>query len=117
VPGQAVGQPLALRQRPGGTGLLARTLVRPDVERLMHEDPTESAQSGEILGAIRRHFPSPLIKLTGGVVYHLALNDVLANLTEEDTPLLDQLLLLDEVCAEAGHTHYAVALAPAWPVK
>lgn len=111
------GLPERLLQRPSGQGLLARTLARPDVERLMSEDPTESAQSGQIIGAIRRSFPSALIKLTGGIVYHLALNDVLANLTEDDTPLLDQLLLLDEVCAEAGHTHYAVALAPAWPVK
>ncbi len=39
-------------------------------------------------------------------------HDIIANFTDEDTPLLEMLLLLDDVCTESGHTHYAVALAP-----
>lgn len=46
------------------------------------------------------------------MVYHLALNDVLANFDDErDAALLQSLLLLDATLASAGHSQYAVALA------
>lgn len=48
----------------------------------------------------------------GGVIYHLALNDVLANLDpERDAPLLESLLLLDLALAELGENQYAACLA------
>lgn len=85
---------------------------RPDAARLIEVDPTEAAQSGRILDAVRATFPGCAVTLTGGVVYHLALNDVLAHFDDEaDGALLDALLLLDRSLAEQGHTHYAVALA------
>jgi SAM-dependent methyltransferase len=93
-------------------GPLPRQLDRPDPQRLAARDPTECADSDNILPAIRSHFPASVVTLTGGVVYHLALNDVLANFrTLEDRSLLELLLLLDDICAAAGQTHYAVAVA------
>jgi SAM-dependent methyltransferase len=91
---------------------MSRAVRRPDAQRLKESDPTECADSAAILPAIRRHFPGAFIRPTGGVVYHSALNDVIANFTPDDEPLLKALLLLDDAYADAGHTHYAVALCP-----
>jgi SAM-dependent methyltransferase len=101
--------PERLLQRPDGRRISTR-IVRPDPKRLSAKDPTESADSAAILGAIRRHFADAHIKLTGGVVYHLALNDVLANMADDDE-LLEPLLALDDACTQLGLTHYAVAVA------
>jgi SAM-dependent methyltransferase len=93
---------------------LPRRIERPDVARLIASDPTEAADSEAILPAVHRVFPGAEIVLTGGVVYHCALNDVLANFaTPQDNALLQALLLLDETLARGGETHYAVALARA----
>ena len=103
--------PRRLLKRPAGEGYLPSTIERPDPDKLAAADPTECADSDDILPAIRRHFPAAWIKPTGGTVYHTALHKIIANFTEEDAPLLETLLLLDDVCTMAGHTHYAVALA------
>ncbi|MEJ7656421.1 MAG: class I SAM-dependent methyltransferase [Thermoleophilaceae bacterium] len=104
--------PQRLLQRPTGEGYLPTSVQRPDPDRLAADDPTECADSDDILPALRRHFPAASIKPTGGTIYHTALHNVIANFTDEDTPLLELMLLLDDVCTMAGHTQYAVALAP-----
>ena len=82
------------------------------VEELMRRDPTEAADSENIVPAIRECFPDADIVLTGGVIYHLALNDVIANFTEDDDlPLLNSLLAIDEALAREGLTQYATAIA------
>jgi hypothetical protein len=79
---------------------------------MMAADPTEAADSGRIMEAVTAAFPQVRVIATGGIIYHLALNDVLANFDEDqDRPMLDSLLLLDEVLARGGHTQYAVAIA------
>lgn len=91
---------------------LPSCLTRPSVESLMAVDPTEAADSDNILPALQRVFPNAEVILTGGVIYHLALNDVLANFDDaEDATLLSSLLLLDEVLAKNGDSHYATAIA------
>jgi SAM-dependent methyltransferase len=90
---------------------LRSMIVRPDPNALAAIDPTEAADSSNILPALGKCFPDAEVILTGGCIYHLALNDVLANVEEGDAALLQNLLLLDEALAEAGETHYAVALA------
>ena len=104
--------PQRLLKRPTGKGYLPTSVQRCDPHKLAAEDPTECADSADILPAIRRHFPAACVKPTGGTIYHAALNDAIANFTEEDTPQLEMLLLLDDVCTMAGHTDYAIALAP-----
>ena len=91
---------------------LSRHVARPTVESMIALDPSEAADSDNILPALKRVFPRASVTLTGGVIYHLALNDVLANFDDlDDDPLLQSLLLLDETVARAGETQYAVAIA------
>ncbi|WP_197279705.1 class I SAM-dependent methyltransferase [Bosea sp. AAP35] len=91
---------------------LSREVRRPSVEKLMAIDPSEAADSDRILAALQRVFPEAETCMTGGVIYHLGLNDVLANIDEDkEASLLHTALLLDKALAEQGETHYAVALA------
>lgn len=88
------------------------TISRPDPDSLMRSDPSEAADSENILPAICRIFPDATIRKTGGIIYHLALNDVLANLDEErDGNILELMLDVDDNCSDMGWNHYAAALA------
>lgn len=80
-------------------------------EKLMKEDPSECADSENIIPSLISVFGNARIKLLGGVVYHLTLNDILANISEEETQLLDYMMLLDEFCIELGENAYAQAIA------
>jgi SAM-dependent methyltransferase len=91
--------------------LLPRVMRKPNAEKLRQSDPSEAADSSRILGCVKRRFPNADTILTGGVIYHLALSDVLGNFTENDLPLLGRLLELDDMCTAVGETHYATALA------
>ncbi|MGJ3250838.1 MAG: class I SAM-dependent methyltransferase [Elainellaceae cyanobacterium] len=94
------------------TRFLPTDVTRPDKEKLIQSDPSEAADSDRIIEAIYRHFPNAEIKSTGGVIYHLALSDMLHNFSESDDKiLLDLLMIIDELCAKLGQTHYAIALA------
>lgn len=98
---------------PRGKGDLPTEMTRPNAARLWQDDPSEAADSSNILDAIKATFTKPFIQTTGGVIYHLALKDMLANFDHEETDsiLLDLLLLIDELVADLGENHYAVALA------
>jgi len=90
-----------------GTGF-----VKPSIEMMLRSDPSEAADSANILPSVKKYFPAAQITITGGVVYHLALNDILQNFDETaDAHLLNLLLLLDDMCIALGETHYATALA------
>ncbi len=101
--------------KPGQNEILRRHAQRPSAKRIEREDPSEAADSDRILYAVRKFFPDALIIPTGGVIYHLALPNVLHNFDEsnaEDRALLQSLLLIDELCLQIPgiETHYAVAL-------
>ncbi|NNC79338.1 MAG: hypothetical protein HKN94_04210, partial [Acidimicrobiales bacterium] len=52
------------------------------------------------------------IILTGGVVYSMALNDIIHHFKWDPLdPLLSLMMLLDFEAANAGLTHYAAAVA------
>ncbi len=92
--------------------LLQKTLTRNSVERMIQIDPSEAADSERIIDSIKKYFPQAEITFTGGVVYHLALSDILHNFDEsKDKHLLDFLMLIDDLCSELGENHYATALA------
>lgn len=92
--------------------LLATEVTRPNKKKLIKSDPSEAADSNSIIDAIYKYFPNAEIKKTGGVIYHLALSDMLHNFDEKDDEiLLDLLMIIDELCVELGQTHYGVALA------
>lgn len=93
---------------------LRAEISRPSVEQMIKIDPTEAADSERILPAIRKTFEEPEITLTGGYLYHLALNDVIAHFNEDnadDIALLQSILLSDELLAQGGLTQYATAIA------
>lgn len=105
--------PAQYLRHPGRPGLtLPRQAQRVPVSAIMAIDPSECADSANILPELLRNFPDAWVCKTGGGIYHLALNDVLHNIVAaQDHALLEQLLELDDRCVEIGETHYAVAIA------
>jgi ubiquinone/menaquinone biosynthesis C-methylase UbiE len=92
---------------------ISRELDKPNIEDMMENDPSEAADSGNIINSVKKYFPDAYLLMTGGVIYHLALNDVLANIDEKDGKdrcILELLLLIDDLCVERGLTHYAVGI-------
>lgn len=90
----------------------ALDIARPSLEQMRSADPSEAADSDAILPALRQVFPEAEVLFTGGVVYNLPLNDVIANFDPvEDAALLQSLLAYDAELAAQGHTHYACAFA------
>ena len=82
---------------------------RPPLDGMMREDPSEAADSANILPAIRKHFPQAQIIPLGGVVYNLALMDILTNIPE-DCGLLRDLLAIDDEANDKGIFQYAFCL-------
>ena len=96
--------------------LFPRHVERKPAEWVAKKDPSEAADSSRIIASIRSHFPNATIKLTGGVLYHIALMHVLQNFDEDseaDAALLNFILMLDETLIEVPgvESHYAVAFA------
>lgn len=103
-------QYLADPRRPGA--LLPIRRVRPTISALLEIDPSECADSGDILRSVVTIFPQATIIPTGGIVYSLALSDVIANIDEkEDAALLRTLMVADDFCTQGGDFLYAVAYA------
>lgn len=83
---------------------------RPSLEGMIAADPSECADSANILPAVRDLFPDAEARRAGGIVYMLALNDILANFAEDD-PMLAAMLTMDDLCVEAGESLYATTWA------
>jgi SAM-dependent methyltransferase len=104
--------PRYLKNPNSAEALLPKQMRRPDPLKLEASDPSEAADSDRILPSVMKHFPEAEVVLTGGVIYHLALSDAIANFNEvEDRLVLEVLLLLDDLCVELGESLYATALA------
>lgn len=101
------------RRKPGK--MLDRTISQPNAQDIEKADPSEAADSSAILDNIKKYFPNADINLTGGCVYHTALNDILCNIDEsdeKDKTILDLLLIIDELATKSGvETQYATVLA------
>ena len=92
--------------------LLPDRITRPDLAEMIAVDPSEAADSGSIIPALREMFPGVHVIATGGVVYNLALKDAIANFDDtRDAALLQDLLEFDARLAAEGHTQYACAFA------
>lgn len=92
--------------------LVPYRVPRPGYEDMIKADPSEAPDSQRILPYVKQFFPDAELKMTGGVVYHLALKDIIHNFDEvEDKTLLDVLMMLDDIVALNGDTLYATALA------
>jgi SAM-dependent methyltransferase len=91
---------------------ISAEVANPDLDELIAMDPSEGMDSGRILQCLFKHFPSAKVRLTGGIIYHLGLNDILHNLVHEGAiDEIDRALALDDEFTKSGETQYAVALA------
>ena len=89
-----------------------RGVFAPSIDMMLQADPSEAADSARILPSIQKYFPKAQITITGGAVYHMALNDILQNFDEiDDAWLLDLFLLMDDMMIAMGEAHFATAIA------
>jgi SAM-dependent methyltransferase len=95
---------------PCSSGQILDAVHNVDVDALLTLDPSEAADSDNILPSIKKHFPDAVIKPTGGCVYHLGLNDILHNLRNDEAEIA-RALMLDDQLTERGLTQYAVGIA------
>lgn len=90
---------------------VARKVVKPTVEQMIAVDPSEAPDSASILPALSDILPDATVWPLGGVIYHIALNDVIANFQlPSDEPLLKMAMLADEAVSAAGFNHFAACL-------
>lgn len=95
--------------KPGG-GEYQRFYVGPTVEQIINMDPSEAADSENIIPAIKENFIHADIRYAGGLIYLVCMEDIIHNITEDD-PLLGYLLELDDQTIKFGLSQYAVILA------
>lgn len=95
--------------KPDG-GVYQRFYVGPTVEQIINMDPSEAADSENIIPAIKENFVHTDIRYAGGLIYLVCMEDIIHNITEDD-PLLNYLLELDDQTIKFGLSQYAVILA------
>lgn len=92
--------------------MLPRSVNRQPREKLIARDPTEAIDSDRIIPATLQYFPNAEIYPLGGIIYHLALNEIIGNfMSAENEPLLNSLLLYDELLSKNGMNNFAAAIA------
>lgn len=96
--------------RPGG-GSFPREVHRPSVESVMESNPAFAADSARILTVIETRLPGARIVPTGGCIYQLGFDGLIANVDEvQDAWVFSSALLLDRTLMDLGQTLYAVAV-------
>lgn len=94
--------------------LLPRVITRPSAENLKAHDPTEAADSENILPAIQRYFPDAIITVLGGGIARLALDYIAHNLTEEkeeDEAIIQFILAADHLASKSDIYHNIFVIA------
>ncbi len=91
-------------------------ILRPLPLDIIRVDPTEAVDSGNILAALRKYFTNVKELPLGGAIYHIVLNRIINNFSEQDPgdlALLDEILEADSLALTEPNigTHYALALA------
>lgn len=90
--------------------IFKRFQTKPEVEQMIQSDPSEAADSSNILPAIEEIFSDATVIPTGGLIYSICLEDIIYNM-EENSELLKYMLELDDQTIQFGLTLYAFALA------
>lgn len=93
-----------------GDEIFPRHRKRPTIEGMLKADPSEAADSENILPAVRTYFKNAKITMLGGVVYLLLLDRMIQNIPEK-SELLDRLIIADEEAIKRGMSLYAFILA------
>jgi len=81
----------------------------PGIDYWKSIDPTECADSANIIPAIRDLAPGAHIAFLGGCIYGLALEDIISNFSsdsESDKALLANAMILDQYMANSGMNFY-----------
>lgn len=85
---------------------------RPSISTMIARDPSEAADSDQILPAIRNYFPDAEIIPLGGALYNNGLTGIYPKLQlPEDQWVLRQMLLVDDILIEAGENHFHAGFA------
>ncbi len=88
---------------------IRRELLPPLLITMLRADPSEGADSENIIPAVQQYFPEGILIPTGGVIYHFGLNRIIPNIPETSA-ILDEALRLDEELTKSGLYQYAVFL-------
>lgn len=81
---------------------------RATLEEMIQADPSEAADSDNIIPAFQKHFPAGTLVPLGGLVYMLGLECILVNIAE-NSALLSRLLKMDALLSKQSHNYYAAA--------
>ena len=77
----------------------------------MSLDPTECADSQNIIPAIQSHAPHTVIFYLGGLIYGYSINDILNNFDENsDLSLFEFSMLTDELPSRFGYNCYFTSI-------
>jgi SAM-dependent methyltransferase len=92
--------------------LFYRTLVpRPSLKKMIANDPSEAADSSNIIPSVLEHFPGADIIRVGGAMFHL-MSGIFDNLlTEPDgDDYLAEAIRLDDFLLDIGECHFAACV-------
>lgn len=106
--------PASVFQVPNSSRQYRRYTQRTPLEVMIEADISEAADSENIIPTIEKIFPHANIIHLGGLIYHLALSDILTNIPEK-SGLLQNLLNLDDDTIAHNFYHYAFTLTPKHP--
>jgi ubiquinone/menaquinone biosynthesis C-methylase UbiE len=91
-----------------------RRCVRPKLETVVANDPSECVDSESILPSLRAHFPEMELWLQGGIGYSMALTNLIANFDEdkeEDLEWLSAIMGIDGMLSKLGFNLRAAGIA------
>ena len=107
-------------KNPFNPDILCETVHPFDPNEINNIDPSEAADSENILSALIKYFPNAKIIPTGGTIYTTALMDIINNFNEEDIKdkfILELLMFIDELIVKYKivETQYVFAIAVKLP--
>jgi SAM-dependent methyltransferase len=85
-------------------------IQRPTIDQMIVRDPSEAADSSNIVPAVQKNFPDAQVTYIGGAIYHFGLNGIYGNIGPNDQWIFEQALILDDLLLEAGESHFAVCV-------
>lgn len=93
-----------------GNEVFPRHRKRPSLEKMLQTDPSEAADSANILPAIWKYFQNPKIVMLGGTVHMLLLDRMIQNIPD-NSETMNRLIKADDEANHQGMSLYAFILA------
>ena len=91
---------------------LSRLTPRVNINSLIQRDPTEAADSENIIDGLRNIFQKSAIIPLGGSIYDLVFRKILHNVDNfRDINLINEILKHDQEREDSGQYHFAIAFA------